>query len=587
MRIFPIKAGDFSTLRTMHLSPLFILLFFAFAAHSQVQERVAILNTVDDSKPELDFTVLTYLTNSLREIAVKMLPENKYFVMTSQSIIEMLGPERKEECKNKCMLDMGKAISADYIGQARLGRLGGNLTITMELYHIRGNLIGSFNGNAKDEFGLVAVINEKAPAMFRKMLGVSSGPIIESGTYSVQTSGGDYEFAGEKRYLVNISSDPEGAGLSFNGLPLSNCKETPCKAELREGSVRIIANLEQYEIADTTVSIKQNNQSIRIRMKANFGVLEIKPVYSDGIGRDEQWGLSINGKTFSSFENRLSPNKYSVELSHRCYEDISFEAGINKDRREVFDMASHIKLKKGGLVLSAEADGEPVSEPVFVNGKQVGETPFSSSVPVCAKIEIGEGRENVNVEIKPNKSVKYTHKMNTEERRRRLEAEQQARQEAEQQELERQERERERQEHLAKFKEPQIPFGIGGAKNNKVLVGFINPEFVSVADGHLSFGVNADLGFRDRDTTMVSFFRGGTSAKLSFFDYRWLYLTAGASWYKDYEESYSGPSFSVGGGIRLGFFVDMQYYIIPMNNRNASYLGIKVGFSLPYSAYKQ
>ena len=394
----------------MHLSPLFILLFFAFAAHSQVQERVAILNTVDDSKPELDFTVLTYLTNSLREIAVKMLPENKYFVMTSQSIIEMLGPERKEECKNKCMLDMGKAISADYIGQARLGRLGGNLTITMELYHIRGNLIGSFNGNAKDEFGLVAVINEKAPAMFRKMLGVSSGPIIESGTYSVQTSGGDYEFAGEKRYLVNISSDPEGAGLSFNGLPLSNCKETPCKAELREGSVRIIANLEQYEIADTTVSIKQNNQSIRIRMKANFGVLEIKPVYSDGIGRDEQWGLSINGKTFSSFENRLSPNKYSVELSHRCYEDIIFEAGINKDKREVFDMASHTKLKKGGLVLNAERDGKPVSEVVYVNGVQVGETPFSGPVPLCAKVEIGSGRELVNVSLKHNDKVSHTVK---------------------------------------------------------------------------------------------------------------------------------------------------------------------------------
>ncbi|MCL1956546.1 MAG: PEGA domain-containing protein [Fibromonadales bacterium] len=406
----------------MPMSPLFILLFFALAAYGQVQERVAILNTVDDGKPALEDTELAYLTNRLREIAVKMLPENKYFVMTSQSIIEMLGSERKEECKNKCLLDMGKAISADYIGQARLGRLGGNLYIAMELYHTRGNLIGSFTGNAKDVFGLVAVINENVPAMFRKISGVSSGPIIEPGIGSLQTAGGNYEFAGERRYLVNLSTEPPGAVLNFDGEPIASCKETPCKAELREGNVRIIAALEQYEKADTTVSVKQNNQSIRIRMKANFGVLEIKPAYWDDIGSDERWSLTINGKAAYSFENRLSPGKYEVELSNRCYEVIKFEAGINKDKPEFFDMASYIKefVKKGGLVLSAEADGEPVAEPVFVNGKKVGETPFSGTVPVCSRVEIGAGREVVNVEIKHNAENKYKHTMNTEERKRRV-----------------------------------------------------------------------------------------------------------------------------------------------------------------------
>ncbi|MCL1955891.1 MAG: TonB family protein [Fibromonadales bacterium] len=398
----------------MYFAPLFVLLFLALASHAQVQERVAILNTVDDSKPELDPTELNYLTVSLREIAEKMLPQKRYFVMTSQSIIEMLGPERKEECKNKCMLDMGKLISADYIGQARLGRLGGNLSITMELYHTKGNLIGSFTGNAKEVLGLVAVINEKAPSMFGKMpdaLVGSKAPSVAGGIGGVQVKGTDYEFAGEKRYLANISSDPEGASLSFNGVPDTRCKTTPCSVELGEGSVRIIAALEQYEMADTTVSIKQNNQSIRIRMKANFGVLEIKPAYSDGIGKDERWSLIINGKAVSAWENRLSPNKYKVELSHRCYEDLSFDVGINRDKREVFDMASYVKLKKGGLVLNAERDGKPVSEVVFVNGVQVGETPFSGSVAVCARVEIGKNREAVDVKLKYNEKVNYTYKV--------------------------------------------------------------------------------------------------------------------------------------------------------------------------------
>ena len=59
-------------------------------------------------------------------------------------------------------------------------------------------------------------------------------------------------------------------------------------------------------------------------------------------------------------------------------------------------MANYIKLKKGGLVLRAERDGEPV----FVNGKQVGGTPFSGSVPLCAKVEIGDGKEVVDVKLK-------------------------------------------------------------------------------------------------------------------------------------------------------------------------------------------
>jgi len=412
-----------------------ILLLFAFVAFGQEeQKRVAILNTEGPDD-------LTYLSVRLREIAVKVLPKDKYSIMTAETIIDKLGSKEnaRKVCREaQCLAEIGRKVSAAYVGQARVGSFGGNFTISMELYNAAsGTLVDSFTGDAKDVFGLLAVINEKAPQMFGKMPGVSSRPIIEGGIGGVQIKGDDYEFAGGKRYVASISSDPEGAGLSFNGLPLSSCKETPCKVELQEGSVRIIANLEQYEIADTTVSIKQNNQSIRIRMKANFGVLEIKPAYSNDIGKNEQWSLSINGKTFSSFENRLSPNKYSVELSHRCYEAINFEAGINKGKREVFDMASHIKLKKGGLVLSTETDDEPVSEPVFVNGVQVGETPFSGSVPLCAKIEIGTGREEVSVQIKPNKSVTYTHKMNTEEwwqRKRRLEL--QARQEVELKRLE-------------------------------------------------------------------------------------------------------------------------------------------------------
>jgi len=130
----------------------------------------------------------------------------------------------------------------------------------------------------------------------------------------------------------------------------------------------------------------------------------------DGIGKYDAWNLVINDKVYRSFENKFSPGNYNVKLSHNCYEPLNFTAGINKGKREVFDMAGNITLKKGGLDLNAEKNGEPASEPVFVNGKRVGETPFRGAVPLCAGIEVGDGREPIDIKLKYKEKVWYTYK---------------------------------------------------------------------------------------------------------------------------------------------------------------------------------
>jgi len=390
-----------------------ILLLLAIAAYGQ-QQRVAIINTVDD-RDSIGTSDLTYLTDRLRETAVNIL-QPRYGVMTTESIVAFLGSQEQaaKECKAaSCLAELGRKVNADYVAQARVGRFGKDLAIKTELYNSKsGNLIGSFTGNSKDIYGLLALIDEKAPALFKKMPGLSggsAGPSIAGGISGLETGGGNYMLDGEKNYLVSLNTEPPGAILSFDGVPATSCPKTPCKVELREGNVRIVAAMDQFDRADTTVSIKYNNQNVTIRMKSNFGILDVRPVYSDGIGSNRQWNLSINGKPYSLGEVRLSPNKYSVKLSHDCYEDIGFSVGINKDKREVFDMTSVLRLKNGGLSLSAERNGEPVSEPVFVNGRRAGETPFSGTVPICAKIEIGENREAVYADLRYNEKVKHTH----------------------------------------------------------------------------------------------------------------------------------------------------------------------------------
>jgi len=393
---------------------LFVLLFIVFAAYGQQQERVAIINTMDNLD-SINFSDLAHLTNRLRETAVKVLPKSRYGVMTTESIVAFLGSgEQAAKICNEasCLAEIGRKVNADYVAQGRIGRFNGELTINFELYNSRsGNLIGSFTGSNSKITGLLAVIDEKAPDLFREMPGVGRySPSIAGGISGVEKNK-DYELDYKRRYLINLSTEPAGAVLSFDGVPIASCSKTPCKAELPEGNVRIAAALEQYETADTTVYIVSNNQSIAVALKPNFGVLEIKPAYLDGIGVNKGWSFTVNGKEQFSFENRFSPGNYEVKLSNECYEDVSFKVGINKNKREIFDMANNITLKKGGLDLSAEKDGEPVSEPVFVNGSQVGETPFVGSVPLCGEIRIGSGKNKVDVEIAYNQIVKHKYQI--------------------------------------------------------------------------------------------------------------------------------------------------------------------------------
>jgi TolB-like protein len=171
----------------LNMKLVFILLFLALAAYGQ-QERIAILQTVDDGD-SIKPSDLNYLTDRLRETAVNVLPKSRYGVMTTESIVAFLGSQERmvKECKAaSCLAEIGRKVNADYVAQARVGRFEGDLTIKTELYSSKsGNLLGSFTGDSKDISGLLAIINEKAPALFRKMPTDSISDLKNAVGYSV------------------------------------------------------------------------------------------------------------------------------------------------------------------------------------------------------------------------------------------------------------------------------------------------------------------------------------------------------------------------------------------------------------------
>ena len=162
---------------------LFFLLI-TFLASLVMATHVAVLETVaeENAKDSVSLTDRRYLTNVLREQAVQLLPvEQNFVIMTRDNISVMLPPGMAlEDCEGSCLAETGRNISADFICQARVGKFGGMLTLSAELYETAGNkLIASFNGRGADVNELLALIEQKSPDFFRRVKDLAAPPLVK------------------------------------------------------------------------------------------------------------------------------------------------------------------------------------------------------------------------------------------------------------------------------------------------------------------------------------------------------------------------------------------------------------------------
>lgn len=390
--------------RICQIAKVFLAAFLgampAFATH------VAVLETIGEGNV-LGRSERLYLTDRLREVAVKTLPAYMgYAIMTRENISEMLPPGKTlEECEGNCLVETGKNISADFIAQARVSKFGSKMTISVELYETAKNkLVDSFTGRSSDADGLLEEVEKKAVSLFSKIKTLDVGAGGVEGFSGLQ-EGESFSMNANRQYLVRVSSRPEGAMLSVDGRP--KCKSTPCNVQLVSGNHNFSFALDMYFDKDTSVDVQSNEQQVSVAMPPNFGVLNLEPklgVY----GNVNDLYVSIDGKVQKAGNLRLSVGKHHIEVKHECYEPISFDVSIKNGSELKFDKAMQPAL--GGLSLTTVGEKGPESIPVFLDGKKVGKTPYQESVPVCAKVEVGNAREVIPVKLKYHETVKYVYK---------------------------------------------------------------------------------------------------------------------------------------------------------------------------------
>ena len=387
---------------------LIILLFLAAYAPAKF---VAVLETgaQGEARERVSMSDRLYLTNVLREEAVKVLPaEQNYTIMTRENISAMLPPGKSiEECEGTCLAETGRNISADYVCQAVVGSFGGELTLSAELYETAGNkLVASFNGGGNDVKELLALIRAKTPDFFNKIK--STGDFSSSGIGEIGDAG-KFSYKAKKKYIVQISSKPSKAIPTVDGRAIPKCVRTPCKVQLEEGEHRIVMSKDRYDDAESIVNVKANKQKIHMNLSPSYGWLAIKPAGLMGKYNVKSLRILVDEKPAKLGTIELDPGIHEVKITHPCTDPVTFKVGIQKGKKETFDKP--LVRGVGGLELNAEYEGEPQAVAVYVNGKDVGSTPFAGEVPLCTKIAVGDTdwTENVSVNLKWHEVVQVTH----------------------------------------------------------------------------------------------------------------------------------------------------------------------------------
>ena len=195
-----------------------------------------------------------------------------------------------------------------------------------------------------------------------------------------------------KTYAVNFTSEPSGASVSFDG---GTCI-TPCPSRFfKKGKMKVHAKFDMYESIDTVIFVS-GTAIVNLKLNPTFGTLAVKP--------SEGWSLG---------NKRFLPGTHNIKLSHKCNEDVNFSVDIKKGEQAFVDFSDRVVPKKSELDLQVKYKGRIQNESVWVNGEQVGQTPFNGSVPVCANIAFGDDKQRLYVNLKPNEKTEYTHKLPT------------------------------------------------------------------------------------------------------------------------------------------------------------------------------
>jgi TolB-like protein len=341
--------------------------------------KLAVLELRNEA--QLTAAEAAYLTDRVRDAASRVLPGERFLVMTRESIVALLPPGRNlADCTAAdCEIEMGRALGVDYLISGEVLRFAGKLRLNLKAHHcLSGAFLGSEAAGGATLEELESATRQTAPALLalvRRHAGGGAtgdtGPGVTGppGAYG-EAPAQPWSPAARRTTVVSFNSDPPGAVVLADDQLL--CQATPCSRNLPAGTLTVSMQKERYVSRKETVAIPADGSLPRIAWKLtpDFGWLTVTSDPDSVI-------VTINGEPAGRTplaRRELSPGAYDV----KCADGRFFEKGERFTLGRGEDRAVRLTPapREGAIVISAaDAEGNAVTGTLSVDGRDVGPVP--------------------------------------------------------------------------------------------------------------------------------------------------------------------------------------------------------------------
>ena len=177
----------------------FLITVFFVGISTAGVKYVAVVETEIDAQSGVSADVsraeAREITAELRREAVRNLPQDKYNIMTSETVQSMGGAVLEECAEENCVITLGGKIGADYIVRGIIRKIQTRLSLSVEIYETEnGTLVGSSEAVRSENFG--ELLDKAAVAcanMYKKFANTQNSYVQYADTLTRDSSsqGGD------------------------------------------------------------------------------------------------------------------------------------------------------------------------------------------------------------------------------------------------------------------------------------------------------------------------------------------------------------------------------------------------------------
>lgn len=371
---------------------LLVLHLFPLSAAAQQSGLLAVM-PLDASASGLDPAAKDVIEETVRTVAGDVLRPWGYTVLTGDNTLRILadnGIDPEKACEANCALDAARELNASLFVAGKVSQVEGEYFLFLRLYEqTRGQQIASRQIVAETTRALLTNVRDEAPLLFAAAVPAAprQGDATPGGrTNPGRTSPGRASSdlpplpsapAFVEEGVVEFRSEPPGAVVRLNGSLL--CQQTPCRRDVPKGAHLVVMERERYFPASQTTTLT-GGKTVTLQLKPMFGTLDVQ---TDPPGIQ----VAVNGRAAGAtplLGLELDPAAYDVEVADRCFEPAREAVLVRHGESARVKLNPRPRLA-AVTARAMDAGGDALSARVTVDERDVGDTPGTFQVPLCAQ----------------------------------------------------------------------------------------------------------------------------------------------------------------------------------------------------------